>query len=65
MLYVVRELNYGIVWLYWLFLRTIQEYPTLAQNNWKLIKEFYDRCYSKYEIAGAPILPEPYYKLNT
>ena len=65
MLYVVRELNYGIVWLYWLFLRTIQEYPTLAQNNWKLIKEFYDKCYSKYEIAGAPILPEPYYKLNT
>ena len=63
--YVIRELNYGIVWLYWLFLRTIQEQPQLATVNWKLIKDFYDVCYSKYEVTASATLAEPYYKLNT
>ena len=65
MSYVIRELNYGIVWLYWLFLRTIQEAPQLAKENWKLIKEFYDLCYSKYELTASATLAEPYYKINT
>lgn len=63
--YVIRELNYGIVWLYWLFLQTVQEYSQFSNIVWQLIKEFYDRCYSKYQLTASQTLAEPYYKANT
>ena len=63
--YIIRELNYRIVWIYWLFLRTIHEYPELRETNWHYMKEFYNNCYSKYELIGSQTLAEPYYKYNT
>ena len=63
--YILRELNYMIVRLYWFFLITIHERPEFREINWKRIKSFYDKCYSKYQLAASETLAEPYYKANT
>ena len=65
MVYIIKELNYIIVSLYWLFLQTIQKQSYVASDSWKLIKEFYDKCYSKYELTASATLAESYYKINT
>ena len=65
MRYVIRELNYTIVWFYWIFLHIIQEYPCTAENAWNCIKDFYNNCYSKYELTASITLAEIYYKINT
>lgn len=62
MQYVIRELNYIIVWLYWLFLQAVQEKN--SKNCWRYIKEFYNNIYSKYELTASTTLAEPYYKIN-
>lgn len=65
MVYVIRELNYIIVWLYWIFLHIVQEESAFAPASWNLIKIFYDNCYSKYEVTASITLSEIYYKVNT
>lgn len=65
MTYVINELNYTIVWFYWIFLHIIQESPQTANDAWNCIKEFYDKCYSKYELTASLTLAQIYYKINT
>lgn len=63
--YIIRELNYMIVRLYWFFLITVHERPEFREINWIRIKDFYDKLYSKYELEASKTLAEPYYKCNT
>ena len=63
--YIIQELNYMIVKLYWFFLLTINNRPQFSELNWTRIKDFYDTCYSKYELTASKTLAEPYYKYNT
>ena len=65
MKYVIHELNHLIVWFYWIFLQIIQKEPFQASNSWTIIKEIYDKYYSKYELTASIELPGVYYKVNT
>lgn len=62
--YLLRELNYMMVKLYWQFLLIVQETPNLSKSAWICVKAFYDQYYSKYELAATRTLAEPYYKMN-
>ena len=65
MVYVIRELNHIIVWLYWIFLQIVQNESLFAEDSWHIIKDIYDKYYSKYEVTAAAELPGIYYKINT